>query len=144
VITTIETVQNQSTSNPTSIAQKASVAALRGGSRFTEMMVAEFDQRRQYIVKRLNQMQGVTCLMPKGAFYAFPNVTTLLQSRWKDRALKTANDLSEYFLEEARIAVVAGDAFGAPGYLRISYATSLSLIEQGMDRMAEAIKKLKG
>jgi aspartate aminotransferase len=70
-------------------------------------------------------------------------VTGLLQSRWKDRVLKTANDLAEYFLEEARIAVVAGDAFGAPGHLRISYATALPLIEKGMDRMAEAISKLK-
>lgn len=144
VITAIETVQSQSTSNPTSISQKAAVAALRGDSRFTKMMVVEFDQRRRYIVKRLNQMQGVTCLMPMGAFYAFPNVTPLLQSRWKDRVLKTTNDLADYFLEEARIAVAAGDAFGAPQHLRISYATSLPLIEQGMDRMAEAIKKLKG
>ena len=142
VITAIETVQSQSTSNPTSIAQKAAVAALRGGSRFTQMMVAEFDQRRHDIVKRLNQMTGVNCLMPMGAFYAFPNVTALLQSRWKDRALKTATDLAEYLLEEARIAVVAGDAFGAPGHLRISYAASLPVIEQGMDRMAAAIKKL--
>lgn len=144
VITAIETVQSQSTSNPTSISQKAAVAALRGGSRFTQMMVAEFDQRRQYIVKRLNEMPGVSCLMPMGAFYAFPNVTALLNRRWKERALKTANDLADYFLEEARIAVVAGDAFGAPGHLRISYATPLPLIKQGMDRMAEAIKKLKG
>ncbi|HEY5595408.1 MAG TPA: pyridoxal phosphate-dependent aminotransferase [Nitrospiria bacterium] len=143
VITAIETVQSQSTSNPTSIAQKAAVAALRGGSRFTEMMVAEFDRRRRYIVDRLNQMPGVSCLMPMGAFYAFPNVTALLQYRWKDRALKTANDLAEYFLEEARIAVVAGDAFGAANHLRISYATPLPLIEQGMDRMDAAIKKLK-
>jgi aspartate aminotransferase len=143
VMTAIETVQSQSTSNPTSIAQKAAVAALRGGSRFTEMMVAEFDQRRRYIVKRLNQMPAVTCLMPMGAFYAFPNVAALLNRRWRDRVLKTANDLAEYFLEEARIAVVAGDAFGAPGHLRISYATPLSAIEQGMDRMAEAIMKLK-
>jgi aspartate aminotransferase len=144
VITAIETVQSQSTSNPTSISQKAAVAALRGGSRFTQMMVAEFDQRRRYIVKRLNEMPGVSCLMPMGAFYAFPNVTALLNRRWKERALKTANDLADYFLEEARIAVVAGDAFGAPGHLRISYATPLPLIKQGMDRMAEAIQKLKG
>lgn len=144
VITAIETVQSQSTSNPTSIAQKAAVAALRGGSRFTEMMVAEFDQRRRYIVKRLNEMPGVSCLMPRGAFYAFPNVTAVMNRRWKNRAFKTVNDLADYFLEEARIAVVAGDAFGAPGHLRISYATALPLIEKGMDRMAEAIKNLKG
>ena len=143
VISAIETVQSQSTSNPTSIAQKAAVAALRGGPEFTRTMVAEFDRRRRYIVDRLNRMPGVTCRLPTGAFYAFPNVTGLLQSRWKDRVLKTANDLAEYFLEEARIAVVAGDAFGAPGHLRISYATALPLIEKGMDRMAEAISKLK-
>jgi len=116
VISAIETVQSQSTSNPTSIAQKAAVAALRGGPEFTRTMVAEFDRRRRYIVDRLNRMPGVTCRLPTGAFYAFPNVTGLLQSRWKDRVLKTANDLAEYFLEEARIAVVAGDAFGAPGH----------------------------
>ncbi|HTN43386.1 MAG TPA: pyridoxal phosphate-dependent aminotransferase [Nitrospiria bacterium] len=143
VISAIETVQSQSTSNPTSIAQKAAVAALGGGSEFTRTMVAEFDRRRRYIVDRLNRMPGVTCLLPTGAFYAFPNITGLLQSRWKDRVLKTANDLAEYFLEEARVALVAGDAFGAPGHLRISYATALPLIEKGMDRMAEAISKLK-
>jgi aspartate aminotransferase len=143
VISAIETVQSQSTSNPTSIAQKAAVAALRGSSEFTRTMVAEFDRRRRYIVDRLDRMPGVTCLLPTGAFYAFPNVTGILQSRWKDRVLKTANDLAEYFLEEARIAVVAGDPFGAPGHLRISYATALPLIEKGMDRMAEAISKLK-
>lgn len=144
VIKAIETVQSQSTSNPTSIAQKAAVAALRGGSEFTRTMVAEFDRRRRYIVERLNRMPGVSCPMPKGAFYAFPNVAGLLQARWKDRELKTTNDLADYFLEEARTAVVSGDAFGAPDHLRISYATSLPLIERGMDRMAEAIKKLKG
>jgi len=143
VITAMETIQSQSTSNPTSIAQKAAVAALRGGSRFTDMMVAEFDRRRRYMVKRLNQMTDVTCAMPMGAFYVFPDVAPLLKSRWKDRDLKSANDLSEYLLEEARIAVVSGDPFGAPGHLRISYATSLPLIERGMDRMAEAIGKLK-
>lgn len=142
IISAIETVQSQSTSNPNSIAQKAAVAALRGGPEFTRTMVAEFDRRRRYIVERLNRMPGVTCLTPTGAFYAFPNVTGLLQFRWKDRVVKSANDLAEYFLEEARIAIVAGDAFGAPGHLRISYATALPLIEKGMDRMAEAIKKL--
>jgi aspartate aminotransferase len=142
IISAIETVQSQSTSNPNSIAQKAAVAALRGGPEFTRTMVAEFDRRRRYIVERLNQMPGVTCPMPKGAFYAFPNVAGLLPSRWKDRDLKTTNDLADFFLVEARIAVVAGDAFGAPGHMRISYATALPLIERGMDRMAEAIKKL--
>jgi aspartate aminotransferase len=144
VVKAIETVQSQSTSNPTSISQKAAVAALRSGPEFTRTMVSEFDRRRRFIVKRLNEMPGVKCTTPAGAFYAFPNVTGLLGGRSKDRPLRTANDLADYFLEEARIAVVAGDAFGAPGHLRISYATALPLIEKGMDRMAEAIKESRG
>lgn len=143
IITAIETLQSQSTSNPNSIAQKAAIAALRGDSHFTQTMVAEFDQRRRYIVGRLNQIPGVTCSMPMGAFYAFPNIAALLHGQWKDRMLKTANDIAEYLLEEAGIAVVAGDAFGAHEYLRLSYATPLSTIERGLDRMAEAIARLQ-
>ncbi|MBI3610862.1 MAG: pyridoxal phosphate-dependent aminotransferase [Nitrospirae bacterium] len=143
IIAAMETVQSQSTSNPNSIAQKAAVAALRLDPRFTQTMVAEFDKRRRQIVERLNQIPGVTCPMPMGAFYAFPNITALQDSRWKDRPLKTANDIADYLLEEARIAVVSGDPFGAPGHLRISYAAPLPLIERGMNRMAEAVSKLK-
>jgi aspartate aminotransferase len=142
VIKAIETIQSQSTSNPTSIAQKAAVAALRSGPDFTRNMVSEFDRRRRVIVKRLNDIPGVSCAMPTGAFYAFPNVKGLLGRATKNRPLGTANELADFLLEEARIAVVSGDAFGAPGHLRISYATPMPLIEKGMDRMAEAVSKL--
>lgn len=143
IIGAIETIQSQSTSNPSSIAQKAAVAALRGDSRFTQTMVAEFDRRRGYLVGRLNSISGISCPMPMGAFYAFPNVSALLRSRWNDRALDTSDGIADYLLEEARIAVVAGDAFGAPGHLRISYATPMENLERGMDQMAAAVAKLK-
>ena len=143
VIKAIETVQSQSTSNPTSIAQKAAVAALQGDSTFTQSMVSEFNKRRRYLVDRLNQIPGINCVLPVGSFYAFPNIKGLLPAQGKGGRMETGTALADYFLEEARVAAVAGDAFGAPGHLRISYATSFDNIKSGMDQMAKAVEQLK-
>ncbi len=143
IIAAVETVQSQSTSNPTSISQKAAIAALRGDSRFTKSMVAQYDQRRRALADRLNKIPGLSCALPQGAFYAFPNIAGLLGRRWENGLLKTADDLTGYLLDKGHIAVVGGDAFGAPRHIRISYATPLDRIELGMDRMAEAIAQLK-
>ncbi|MDO8546343.1 MAG: pyridoxal phosphate-dependent aminotransferase, partial [Nitrospirales bacterium] len=142
LIAAMTTVQSQSTSNPTSISQKAAVAALNEGDAFIKEMVAEFDQRRRYMVERLNKIQGVQCAMPKGAFYAFPHVGRLIGRRSPDGPLASATALAGYLLKEARTALVPGEAFGAPEHLRFSYATGMQNIVAGLDRIDEAIRRL--
>jgi aspartate aminotransferase len=135
-------IQSQSTSNPCSISQKAAVAALRLGEPFTRTMVEEFSRRRTAIVEGLNQIPGVSCRMPSGAFYAFPNVKGLLGKRGPSGVLKTPNDLAQYLLHDARIAVVPGEPFGSLEHLRLSYATSMTNITRGLERMGQAFAKL--
>jgi len=142
LIAAMTTVQSQSTSNPTSISQKAAVAALNEGDAFIKEMVAEFDQRRRYMVERLNKIQGIQCAMPKGAFYAFPHVGRLIGRRSPDGPLASATALAGYLLKEARTALVPGEAFGAPEYLRFSYATGMQNIVAGLDRIDDAIRRL--
>ena len=142
LITAMGNIQSQSTSNPTSISQKAAVAALRSGDAFPKQMVVEFDRRRRLIVERLNKIPGITCRMPEGAFYAFPNVSGLFGRRHAEGAVTSAADLAAYFLKEARVALVPGEPFGSADHIRLSYATSLDAISRGMDRMDQAIGKL--
>ncbi len=142
LITAMANIQSQSTSNPSSISQKAAVAALRGGDAFTRQMVAEFDRRRRLIVERLNEMPGISCRMPAGAFYAFPNVAGVFGRRSDRGKISTAADLADYFLKDARVAVVPGEPFGSPAHLRLSYATSEEAIRRGVDRMNAALDKL--
>lgn len=142
LIAAMTTVQSQSTSNPTSISQKAATAALNEGGAFIKEMVAEFDQRRRYMVERLNKITGVRCAMPKGAFYAFPHVGRLIGRRAPDGPLASATELAGYLLKEARTALVPGEAFGAPEHLRFSYATGMQNIVAGLDRIDDAIRRL--
>jgi aspartate aminotransferase len=142
LITAMSDIQSQSTSNPTSISQKAAVAALRGGDAFPAKMVVEFDRRRRLMVERLNKMPGVSCRMPAGAFYAFPNVSGLLQRRHGQQPMDSPAALAAYLLKEAQIAVVPGEPFGSAAHIRLSYATSTDAITKGMDRMEAALKKL--
>ncbi|WP_353683975.1 pyridoxal phosphate-dependent aminotransferase [Thermodesulfovibrio sp. 3907-1M] len=139
IIKTMTTIQSQSTSNPTSIAQKAAVAALRGPQDCVEQMRLEFEKRRDYLVKELNSIPGVSCKMPKGAFYAFPNVEKILGKN----GINSSMDLSIYLLEKALVAVVPGSAFGAEGYVRISYATSMENISKGINRIRKAVEELR-
>ncbi|MDI6801331.1 MAG: pyridoxal phosphate-dependent aminotransferase [Thermodesulfovibrionales bacterium] len=143
IIKAMTNIQSQSTSNPTSIAQKAAVAALTGPQDFTAMMHAEFDKRRNFLVDGLNSIGGVKCLKPNGAFYAFPNVSKLYGKRAGDRAINSSFDMAMYLLEEANVALVHGEAFGDDSYIRISYATSMENIKKGLDRIKEAVSKLK-
>lgn len=138
VIKAMTNIQSQSTSNPTSIAQKAAVEALRGPQDFIGKMLAEFDKRRKYLVGELNSIAGVSCLMPTGAFYAFPNTSKLYGGRVKD-----SSELALYLLEEAGVALVAGGAFGDDAHIRISYATSMEGIKKAVGRIREAIAALK-
>ncbi len=143
VLKAMANIQSQSTSNPTSIAQKAALAAIRSGDAFPKQMVTEFDRRRRVMVERLNKIPGVRCPMPAGAFYVFPNVAGLFGKRHTKGTVGSAADLAAYFLDEARVATVPGEPFGSPANLRLSYATSLDAIERGLDRLHEAVGKLQ-
>jgi len=140
IICAMANIQSQSTSNPTSISLKAATEALSGDQSSVETMRREFEQRRNYIVDRLNRIKGVKCFNPQGAFYVFPNVKKLLGKTYGGTTITTTLELAEYLLEKAKIAVVPGEPFGAPGYLRLSYATSLNNITKGLDRFEQAIK----
>ena len=142
VIGAMTKIQSQSTSNPCSITQKAAVEALRGPQEFISVMLAEFDKRRKYIVGRLNAIPGVSCPMPKGAFYAFARVSSLYGKSFNGKVISGSSDLSAYLLDESKVAVVSGDAFGADEYIRLSYATSMANIEKGLDRIEKALGAL--
>jgi aspartate aminotransferase len=129
-------VQSQSTSNPTSIAQYAALEAMRGSMDTVPPMLAEYAKRRKRIVEGLRAIPGVTCEWPGGAFYAFPNVSQHLGDG-KNAVAKNCTELSKLLLEKARVALVPGEAFGAPGFLRLSYATSLDRIEEGLRRLGK-------
>jgi aspartate aminotransferase len=140
IISAMTRIQSQSTSNPASISLKAALEALSGPQKETESMRVEFEKRRNYIVERLNGISGVKCFNPKGAFYVFPNITGTLKKDYSGKTVNSSNDLAEYLLEEAQIAVVPGEGFGAPGYMRLSYATSMDNIKTGLDRFEKAVK----
>jgi len=126
-------LQSQSTSNPTSIAQYAALAAMTGTMDTVPVMLAEYAKRRKRIVEGLNAIPGVKSAQPGGAFYAFPDVSAHLSG--PHALAKDTTELATLLLDKARVALVGGDAFGAPGYLRISYATSLDRIEEGLGRL---------
>jgi aspartate aminotransferase len=143
VLSAMANIQSQSTSNPCSISQKAAVEALRGSQDFIATMNMEFDKRRRYMVERLNAMKGVSCLMPVGAFYAFPDVSRLFGKSVNGKTIKGSADLATYLLEDAQVALVSGDAFGAEAYIRLSYATSMENIQKGLDRIEKAFARLQ-
>lgn len=136
-------LQSQVTSNADAIAQYASVEALTGPQETIDFMVGKFDERRKYLVERLNAMPGVSCQLPKGAFYALPDVSGLIGKSYNDKILNNAIDVTAFLLEAAHIAVVPGDAFYIPNHIRIAYSNSLENIKKAMDQMEAAIKALK-
>jgi aspartate aminotransferase len=135
-------VQSQSTSNPTSIAQYAALEAMRGSMDSVPVMLAEYTKRRKRIVEGLRAIPGVTCGWPGGAFYAFPNISAHLGDGENARA-KTCTDLARLLLEKAHVAVVPGEAFGAPGFLRLSYATSIERIDEGLRRLGKFFSRVE-
>jgi aspartate aminotransferase len=142
IIAAMNNIQSQSTSNPTSISQKASVEALIGPQSEAEKMVSAFAQRRNYIVDRLNKMPGVSCYKPVGAFYVFPNFSSHYGKAYQGKKIENSTHLADYFLDVAKVAVVPGVEFGADPFERLSFATSLENIKEGLDRIEEAVKKL--
>ena len=143
VINAMANIQSQSTSNPCSISQKAALEALRGPQDFIRTMNVEFDKRRKYMVERLNKIPGISCLMPVGAFYAFPNVAKIYGKSIHGKTMKNSSDLATYLLEDAKVALVSGDAFGADPYIRLSYATSMEKIQEGLNRIEQAVAMLR-
>lgn len=136
-------LQSQITSNPSSISQAASVEALTGPPDEVQRMVAEFKKRRDYVVPRLNDLPGVSCFMPKGTFYSFPDFSGVFAKKWKGAPIGGSLRLAEFLLEDARVAVVPGIAFGADNHVRLSFATSMDNLSDGLDRIAKAIDSLQ-
>ena len=144
LIKAMSKIQGQSTSNPTHIAQVATLAALTGSQDCVEQMRRAFDERRIEIVKLLRAIPGVSCREPKGAFYAFPNVSAFVGKNTPDgKVLATDVELCDWLLDTAKVAVVPGSGFGAPGHVRLSYACAMDNIKKGVGRMHEALVTLR-
>ena len=141
IIKAMEILQSQSTSNATSISQYAAVAALTGSQECIKPMVTAFKERHQYVVDRFNSMPGLSCLMAGGAFYAFPDARVAIAKLHNTGKIAVATDmaLAEYLLESFDVAVVPGSAFGAEGYFRISFATSMDNLRNALDRIEKAL-----
>ena len=143
IIAGMNKVQSQEISHPSSISQKAAIEALDGPQESVETMRRAFDQRRRYMVERLNAIAGVECVLPQGAFYAYPDVTAYYGRGSADRVLGDSVALCEYLLTEGKVACVPGAGFGTHEHIRLSYATSMDLIELAMDRVEAALGALK-
>ena len=139
IISAIRKIQSQSTSNPSSISQAAAVEALNGKQDFIKKRAKSFKERRDFVVKSLNNIDGISCLKPNGAFYVFPNCKKLLNKRTK---LKKDTDFVQMLLEKQNVAAVQGSAFGLDGYFRISYATSMAKLKIAMSRIKKFCEDL--
>ncbi len=142
LIAAMATIQSQSTSNPTSISQKAAVAALQKGTPFFTELLEDLSPKRRLMVDTLNAMPGIICPNPAGAFYVFPNVSGVLGKRHAKGTITTPTDLATYLLHDAHIACVPGEAFGSPHHLRLTYTPTLDTIERGLKRFEKAIQAL--
>ncbi|MCD5401068.1 aminotransferase class I/II-fold pyridoxal phosphate-dependent enzyme, partial [candidate division NPL-UPA2 bacterium] len=142
IIAAMSRLQSHSTSNPNSIAQRAAVEAISGTQEPLEKMLVEFKRRRDYLVERLNNLKGFSCQKPQGAFYVFPNISGVLGKDFQGRKIVDSSSLTELLLDEARVAVVPGSAFGRDSYLRFSYATSMENIAKGLDCIEGMINKI--
>ncbi|WP_394808798.1 pyridoxal phosphate-dependent aminotransferase [Nitrosomonas sp.] len=142
IITAMENIQSQSTSNPSSISQAAAEAALNGDQSCMSPMVAAFKERNIFVTEQLNQIRGFRCLSSEGAFYAFADVRQSIEDLHKRNLIGAQNDIvfSEYLLENSGVAVVPGSAFGCEGYMRLSFATSLENLQQALNRIKNLLK----
>ena len=136
----MSSVQSHATSNPNSIAQVAAGVALDGPTDDLIKMKNAFKERRDYMVERINNMDGISCLMPDGAFYVMMNIEKIFGKELYGKKIETSDDFAELFLEKKLVAVVPGSGFDAPNHIRWSYATSLENIKEGMDRLESFIK----
>ena len=136
-------LQSQSTSNPTSISQAASVEALTGPQDYVTQMVNEFTKRRNVLMELLSEIDGVSCHRPTGSFYTFPDFSAYYGKKYQGETITGSVDFARFLLKEAQIALVPGVAFGADNNVRLSFATSQEIIKKGMGRIAEAVAKLQ-
>lgn len=136
-------LQSQSTSNPTAFAQMAAIEALTGPQDSVHAMAAAFVERRDFVVARLNAIDGIACPMPQGAFYTFPKISALFGRHANGRALSNSADVIDYLLDAAGVALVPGEAFGADDHLRLSYAASMEALRTGLDRLDQAVRQLR-
>ena len=136
-------IQGQSTSNPTSISQYAALAGLNGDRKFLEPCLKAFNERKNLVVEGLNSIDGISCLMPKGAFYAYPNVSGLIGKKTKNgKSLSNDTEVVEWILEEAKVAAVPGSAFGLEPYFRVSYATSTEDLKIAIQNLKNSVSEL--
>ena len=143
VMKAVGALQSPAPSNPNSIAQYAGYVALSGGDDIIAAMVAEFDRRRKHIVSRINAIPGLSCRMPKGAFYVMMNISELIGAAQGDKVIRSSTDFAELLLENAKVAVVPGLGFGSDMHVRLSYATSMENIDRGLDRIAQFVGSLR-
>ncbi|NLM51680.1 MAG: pyridoxal phosphate-dependent aminotransferase [Firmicutes bacterium] len=139
----MSSVQSHTASNANSIAQKASIAALLGPQDCVVKMKAAFAKRRDYMVKKIATIDGLSCIEPKGAFYIFVDVSKLFGRKFNGQAINSSDDFASLLLEHAQVAVVPGTGFGAPDYIRLSYALALEQAKEGLERIEEFIGKLE-
>ena len=136
-------IQGQSTSNPSSISQYAALAGISGSKEFLDPCLKAFDERRHFVVDKLNSINGISCILPEGAFYAYPNVSGLIGKKTQNgKILNNDSEIVEWLLESAEVAAVPGVAFGLEPYFRVSYATSLEVLKEAMNRIEKAVLTL--
>ena len=143
IIKAMNKIQSQSTSNPCAPAQYAALAALTGPQDFPGIMQKAFVPRRDFFVEDLRSIDGVSCMNPNGAFYVFPNFSAYYGKSFQGKIISDSVSLSDYFLDEAKVASVPGIAFGADDFVRFSFATSMEIIQEGMQRIKDALLQLK-
>ena len=142
VISAMNNLSGQSTSNPTSISQKAAEEAFSGSQNAIKPMIEEFRERRDYITSSLNKIDGIECVLPEGAFYVFPDISSFFGKRYNGKTISNSIEISDFLLDVAKVAVVPGIEFGSDDHIRISYATSMSDIKEGMRRIKESLEML--
>jgi len=143
IVSTVDNLQSHSTSNPASMAQWAAIEAVQTPDSVVQAMASEFDRRRRHILKRLSGIPGLTCVEPEGAFYVFPNFSAFIGKTIRGRRVSGSLELADILLNEAKVAVVPGIAFGSDSHFRLSYATSMENIDKGLDRIADTLKQAR-
>ncbi|MBI3585581.1 MAG: pyridoxal phosphate-dependent aminotransferase [Ignavibacteriales bacterium] len=143
IVVAAEKVQSQTTSNASSISQRAALAALTGGEVELKAMTAEFLKRRDFIHSAITAIQGVTCVKPQGAFYIFPNVSHYFGAKFHGSTIKSCDDIAQFLLHEEKVVLVPGSGFGSKKHLRLSYACSMADLEKAAERIQRGFKKLQ-
>lgn len=142
IIKLMSNIQGHTTSNPNSIAQYASVEALNGDQETIHYMVSQFKIRRDYMVEKINSIKNISCIKPDGAFYVMINIKKLLDKKINGSVIANSIDFAKYLLEEEKVAVIPGDGFGVSEYVRLSYATSMENIQEGLDKIEQFVGKV--